>query len=96
MLYREISITSTVPKKGRLDIRKFEAQEILDPDFKEGKVYRILSSNRDFNQIRFVISKNCIINDGTEIYQCTNIVYEKNPKFPILYAKHVGDFKLIA
>ena len=54
MLYREISITSTVPKKGRLDIRKFEAQEILDPDFKEGKVYRLLSSNRDLTQMLFL------------------------------------------
>ena len=68
----QVTITSTTLKKGKPDVKTFEAHLGID----EGKrTYVLCETKRDVDRMRFDLLPGCTITDESGTYTCNEVRY---------------------
>jgi len=87
--YRDITITSSVTKKGNPDSRNLKAI-IMSSESEDHVIFCCDKTTRDFNRWRFTLGPDCLIDTAEGTYVCEKLDYNDFPKHPLLYSRYLG------
>jgi hypothetical protein len=87
--FKDITITSSVTKKGMPDSRTIKAISMAS-DSDDHIIFYCDKTIRDFNRWRFTLEPGCLIDSDEGTYVCEKLSFNDFPKNPILYARSLG------